>query len=86
MRGSDEGSGSLFSYVDLEARVRVDHPLRVIRGLANAAVGDLSGEFGKLYTDLGRPSIAPEKLLRAMLLQAFYGVRSERHLMERIEF
>jgi transposase len=86
MRGSDERSGSLFSYVDLEARVRVDHPLRVIRELANAALGDLSGEFGKLYTDFGRPSIAPEKLLRAMLLQAFYGVRSERHLMERMEF
>src|SRR5512147_1566557 len=86
MRGSDERSGSLFSYVDLEARVRVDHPLRMIRDLANAALGDLSGEFGKLYTDFGRPSIAPEKLLRAMLLQAFYGVRSERHLMERIEF
>ena len=86
MRGSDEQSGSLFSYVDLEARVRVDHPLRLIRDLANAALGDLSGEFGKLYTDFGRPSIAPEKLLRAMLLQAFYGVRSERHLMERIEF
>ena len=86
MRGSDERSGSLFSYVDLEARVRVDHPLRVIRDLANAALGDLSGEFGKLYTDFGHPSIAPEKLLRAMLLHAFYGVRSERHLMERIEF
>ena len=84
MRGSDERSGSLFSYVDLEARVRADHPLRVIRDLANAALGDLSGEFGKLYTDFGRPSIAPEKLLRAMLLQAFYGVRSERHLMERM--
>jgi len=86
MRGSDERSGSLFSYVDLEARVRVDHPLRVIRDFANAALSDLSGEFGKLYTDFGRPSIAPEKLLRAMLLQAFYGVRSERHLMERMEF
>src|SRR6201996_7086632 len=86
MRGNDERSGSLFSYVDLEARVRADHPLRVIRDLANAALGDLSGEFGKLYTNLGRPSIAPEKLLRAMLLQAFYGIRSERQLMERLEF
>jgi len=86
MRGSDERSGSLFSYVDLEARVRADHPLRVIRELANAALADLSDEFGKLYTNFGRPSIAPEKLLRAMLLQVFYGVRSERHLMERMEF
>jgi transposase len=86
MRGSDERSGSLFSYVDLEARVRRDHPLRVIREIANAALNDLSGDFSKLYTDFGRPSIAPEKLLRAMLLQTFYGVRSERQLMERLEF
>ena len=86
MRGSDERSGSLFSYVDLEARVRGDHPLRTIRGLANAALGDLSRAFTALYTDFGRPSIAPEKLLRAMLLQAFYGIRSERQLMERLEF
>ena len=55
MRGSDERSGSLFSYVGLEARVRAAHPLRLIRDLANAALGDLSGEFGKLYTDFGRP-------------------------------
>src|SRR6266478_3850207 len=86
MRGSDERSGSLFSYVDLEARVRGDHPLRAIREIANAALGDLSGEFTALYTNFGRPSIAPEKLLRAMLLQAFYSVRSERQLMERLEF
>lgn len=77
MRGSDEESGSLFSYVDLEARVRKDHPLRAIREIANAALSDLSKDFDKLYTDFGRPGVAPEKLLRAMLLQAFYGVRSE---------
>jgi transposase len=86
VRGSDERSGSLFSYVDLEARVRGDHPLRTIRELGNAALGDLSRAFAALYTDFGRPSIAPEKLLRAMLLQAFYGIRSERQLMERLEF
>lgn len=86
MRGSDERSGSLFSYVDLEARVRGDHPLRAIREIANAALNDLSQEFAAVYTDFGRPSIAPEKLLRAMLLQAFYGIRSERQLMERLEF
>lgn len=87
MRGSDEGSGSLFSYVDLEARVRPDHPLRTIRRIANAALFDLSREFAALYPPrLGRPSIAPEQLLRAMLLQAFYGIRSERQLMERMEF
>lgn len=86
MRGSDERSGSLFSYVDVEARVRIDHPLRVIREIANAALKDLSAAFTALYTDFGRPSIAPERLLRAMLLQAFYGIRSERQLMERLEF
>jgi transposase len=86
MRGSDERTGSLFSYVDLDARVRSDHPLRAIREIANAALSDLSRAFAALYTDFGRPSIAPEKLLRAMLLQAFYGIRSERQLMERLEF
>lgn len=87
MRGQDGGSGSLFSYVDLEARVRRDHPLRVIREIANAALNDLGDEFAALYPlRLGRPSIPPERLLRAMLLQAFYGIRSERQLMERIEF
>ena len=86
MRGSDERSGSLFSYVNLEARVRGDHPLRTILEIANAALRDLSGSFAALYTDFGRPSIAPERLLRATLLQAFYGIRSERQLMERLEF
>ncbi len=86
MRGSDERSGSLFSYVDLEARVRPDHALRKIREIVNAALDDLSKAFAGLYTDFGRPSIAPERLLRAMLLQAFYGIRSERQLMERLEF
>jgi transposase len=72
--------------VDLESRVRGDHRLRTIRGIANGALSDLSRAFAELYTDFGRPSIAPEKLLRAMLLQAFYGIRSERQLMERLEF
>jgi len=70
MRGSGEWSGSLFSYVDLDSRVRRDHPLRTIREIANAALGDLTGEFAVLYpARLGRPSILPERLLRAMLLQ-----------------
>jgi transposase len=87
MRGSDERSGTLFSYVDLESRVRRDHPLRPIREIANAALADLGVEFAALYPPrLGRPSIPPERLLRAMLLQAFYGIRSERQLMERMEF
>jgi transposase len=86
MRGSDSRSGELFSYVDLEQRVRPDHPLRPLRELANAALGRLSGDFAGLYSGMGRPSIAPEMLLRAMLLQAFYSVRSERQLMGRLEF
>jgi transposase len=86
MRGSDDRTGPLFSYVNLEARVRRDHPLRAIRAVADAALSDLSRVFTALYTDFGRPSIAPEKLLRAMLLHAFYGIRSERQLMERLEF
>lgn len=86
MRGDDEICGSLFSYIDLEDRVRVDHPLRPIREIANAALAALSGDFAALYSGMGRPSVPPEKLLRAMLLQAFYSVRSERQLMERIEF
>jgi transposase len=87
MRGADERTGSLFSYVDLEGRVRRDHPLRPIREIANAALADLSEDFAALYPPkLGRPSIPPERLLRAMLLQAFYGIRSERQLMERMEF
>jgi transposase len=86
MRGSDQGSGELFSYVDLEKRVRPDHPLRAIRALTNMALESLTGDFAVLYSGLGRPSIAPEMLLRAMLLQAFYSIRSERQLMERLEF
>jgi transposase len=86
MRGSDKRSGELFSYVNLEDRVRRDHPLRAMREIANAALAGLSGEFAALYSGTGRPSVAPEKLLRAMLLQAFYSVRSERQLMERLEF
>jgi transposase len=86
MRGGDERSGSLFSYVDLEARVGRDHPLRTIRSIVNEALAALSGEFSTLYSSMGRPSIPPEKLLRAMLLQAFYSIRSERQLMERLEF
>lgn len=86
MRGGDERSGSLFSYVDLEARVGKDHPLRTICAIVNEALAALSDEFSALYSPIGRPSIPPEKLVRAMLLQAFYSIRSERQLMERLEF
>jgi len=86
MRGVDERSGSLFSYVDLEERVPRGHPLRAIRTIVNEALAELDAEFTAMYAPLGRPSIPPEKLLRASLLQAFYTVRSERQLMERLEF
>ena len=86
MRGNDAVAGSLFSYVDLEKRVRPDHPLRVIRGLVNSALADLSSAFDALYSPFGRESIPPERLIRALLLQAFYSIRSERQLVERIEF
>ncbi len=86
MRGQDSRSGSLFSYVDLEQRVRSDNPLRTIRTLVNEALASLDGRFGEIYSEIGRPSIPPEQLLRAMLLQAFYSVRSERQLMEQLDF
>src|SRR5271155_2698291 len=86
MRGGDKRTGELFSYVDLEKRVRSGHPLRAIRGLVNEALVALEHEFSALYAPIGRPSIPPEKLLRAMLLQAFYSIRSERQLMERLEY
>jgi transposase len=86
VRGEDRGTGQLFSYVSLESRVPADHPLRAIRDLVNAALAGLSGDFDALYSRIGRPGIAPERLLRALLLQCFYSVRSERQLMERLEF
>ncbi|MGY2803299.1 IS5 family transposase [Bradyrhizobium sp. USDA 4506] len=86
MRGDDNRTGELFSYVDLEARVRRDHPLRAIRTIVNEALAVLERELAALYSPIGRPSIPPEKLLRAMLLQAFYSIRSERLLMERLEY
>jgi transposase len=86
MRGTDERSGELFSYVDLEDRVPTEHPLRLIRRIVNEVLVALDGEFTKLYADSGRPSIAPERLLRALLLQVFYTIRSERQLMEQLHY
>src|SRR5271154_4836707 len=86
MRGSDEQTGGLFSYVSCEARVPAEHPLRLIRAVVDEALDVLSPEFDGLYARLGRPGIAPEKLLRALLLQAFYSIRSERQLMEQLDY
>jgi transposase len=86
MRGDDKQSGALFSYLSLEERVPEGHPLRRIRSIVDAALEALSGEFEALYSHMGRPSIPPEKLLRALLLQAFYTVRSERQLMEQLDY
>lgn len=86
MRGLDEQTGSLFSYQSPESLVAPDHPLRVIRVVVNAALERLSGEFSKLYSPYGRASIAPEKLLRALLIQAFFGIRSERQLMDQVRY
>ena len=87
MRGSDRRSGELFSYVDVATRIPGGHPLRTIRVVVDEALERLNAEFDALYARRrGRPSIPPEMLLRAMLLQAFYSIRSERQLMERLEF
>jgi transposase len=86
MRGEDRTSGALFSYVDVEARIPAKHPLRAMRRLTDAALADLDGAISGLYGGFGRPSIPPERLLRATLLQLLYSIRSERQLVERIEF
>jgi transposase len=86
MRGSDARSGSLFSYVDLEERIPAKHPLRLIKAIVDDVLVSLDADFAALYEGTGRSSVAPERLLRASLLQAFYSVRSERQLMEQIDY
>jgi len=86
MRGDDRPAEGMFSYLRLEDRVPSGHPLRKIRTLVDATLTDLSSSFDELYARNGRPSIPPERLLRALLLQAFYTVRSERQLMEQLDF
>ena len=86
MRGEDLTSGALFSYVDVEARIAANHPLRAMRRLTNAALAELDARFSALYEGIGRPSIPPERLLRASLLELLYSIRSERQLVERLEF
>ena len=82
MRGTFEDQGGLFSYIAPEARVPANHPLRKIRALVRDVLGELNRSLGKLYASEGRPSIPPEQLLSALSLQVFYGIRSERQLME----
>src|SRR6476659_2548344 len=86
MRGIDERPVQFFSYVDIEGRVPADHPLRLIRALVDEVLHGLSRVFAKLYARHGRPGVPPERLLRALLVQAFYSIRSERLLMEQLEY
>ena len=86
MRGTDRTTESLFSYIDLEERVPARHPLRLIRRIVNDALAGLDGDFDALYADFGRPSIAPERLIRASLLQILFSIRSERQLMEQMDY
>jgi transposase len=86
MRGQQERSGSLFSYVSIEERIPTSHPLRRIRKLADQALDRLNPTFCRLYALEGRPSVPPEQLLLASLLQAFYGIRSERLLLEQLHY
>src|SRR5262249_56338545 len=86
MRGEDRDTAAMFSYVSPERRVPKDHPLRPIREMVDAALKELSPRFEALYSRVGRPSIPPEKLLRALLLQVFYTIRSERLLMEQLDY
>jgi transposase len=86
MRGDDRQPDSMFSYVSAEQRVPQDHPLRAIRALVDDVLRDMSREFDRLYASVGRPSVPPERLLRAQLLQIFYSIRSERLLMEQLDY
>jgi transposase len=86
MRGRFRDQGAMFSYISPEARVPPDHPLRVVRDLVRAVLKELSACFGRLYASEGRPSVPPEQLLSALLLQVFYGIRSERQLIEQLDY
>src|SRR5205814_10246172 len=86
MRGDDNQQEGMFSYISPEKRVPVDHPLRPIRKMVDEILKEMSPQSQKLYSDVGRPSIAPERLLRSLLLQIFYSVRSERLLMEPLQY
>src|SRR6202042_922005 len=86
MRGVDHQQSQMFSYLSPETRVRKDHPLRAIRSMVDEVLAQLSRRFDSMYASAGRPSIPPEKLLRAQLLQMLYSIRSERLLMEGIDY
>ena len=86
MRGDDRQDNELFLYGSLEERVPEKHPLRPVRVMVDAALESMSGRFDEMYAKAGRPSIAPERLLRALLLQALYSIRSERMLVEQLEY
>src|SRR5260370_40846535 len=86
MRGDDNQQEGMFSYVSPEKRVPGDHPLRPIRKMVDEILKEMSPRFAKLYSDVGRPSIAPERLVRSLLMQIFYPVRSERMLIEQLQY
>jgi transposase len=86
MRGDDDLQDGMFSYISPEKRVPADHPLRPIRKMVDEILKGMSPKFQRLYSDVGRPSIAPERLLRSLLLQIFYSVRSERMLIEQLQY
>jgi transposase len=86
MRGVDQQQADMYSYISPESRVRADHPLRRIRTMVDEALNNLSTRFDSMYAKIGRPSIPPEKLLRAQLVQMLYSIRSERLLMEEIDY
>lgn len=86
MRGKDQRQEAVFSYIQLEDRVPEDHPLRPMRRMMDRALEDMSAQLSELYSSTGRPSIPPEQLLRALLLQVLYTVRSERLLMEQLDY
>ena len=86
MRGAFSDQGGLFSYISAEARVPKDHPLRTIRALVREVLNELNRSLTRLYASDGRPSVATEQLLSALLLQVFYGIRSERQLMEQLDY
>jgi transposase len=86
MRGEEEKQSGMFSYVTLERRIPADHPLRIIRGMTDRALAGMNSQLGELYSSTGRPSIAPERLLRGLLLQVLYSVRSERQLIEQLDY